>query len=396
MAPHTLSRCRSSYCHHADVDGPKDAVRAVAWSWIAARVAVVAGTLAAGLALAGNSAPHRLHLDQGPWTWDGSWYLQLMQGGWGSRGEGFRFFPLYPTLSEPLGWLFGDKAALLIVNNAAALACGAVMWVLARSLGHGRTQRSNGVWTLAIAPGAVALVWAYAEGVGLLAILVFLLADRALASAAASRPGSVDWRWTAVGVAAGFCAAAARPTGVLIAVVPAVELLSSMWRARGLRRTHWSLVALGAAPVAGLATVFAWVGAATGDPWLPLTIQRQLRAGFHEPISRVVRMCVDVASGDRRDAINLAAFAVIAVGLWLARRAIPVSWMAYGLIGAVVTFSANNVDSAMRYALLLVPVSIGWAQLASRSSTWRAAVLGCSAAAAVAYTTLAVTGTIVP
>lgn len=371
-------------------------LRAMVTSWVAARVAIVIGTLGAGLALAGNSAPKRLHLDQGPWTWDGSWYLELMRNGWGSGGEGFRFFPLYPVIAEPLGVVIGDKAALLVVNNVAALACGAVIWVLAGRLGQEQPQRTNTVWALALAPGAVALVWAYAESLALLAVLVVLLAERALVAVAADRPGHIEWRWTAIGVAAGFCAALARPTGVLIAVVPAVQLGCSVLRMRGVRRSHWSLVALAVAPAAGLATVFAWVGAATGDPWLPLSIQRQLRAGFHEPISRIVQMCADVVSGDRRDIVNLVALVVIVGGLWLARRAVPGSWLAYGVIGAVITFSANNVDSAMRYALMLVPVSIGWAQLASRSFRWRLAVLGASAFAAAFYTLVSVTGTIVP
>lgn len=107
-------------------------------------------------------------------------------------------------------------------------------------------------------------------------------------------------------------------------------------------------------------------------------------------------MCADVSSGDRRDAVNLAALIVIVIGLWLARRSVPVSWMIYGVLGALVTFSANNIDSAMRYALLLVPVSIGWAQLASRSFRWRLVVLGGSAFAAAGYTLVAITGAIVP
>ena len=42
--------------------------------------------------------------------------------------------------------------------------------------------------------------------------------------------------------------------------------------------------------------------------------QRQLRAGFHEPVTRLVRAVVDVGGGNFRDLPNLA-FAVVGIGL---------------------------------------------------------------------------------
>jgi hypothetical protein len=131
-----------------------------------------------------------------------------------------------------------------------------------------------------------------------------------------------------------------------------------------------SVLAVLGAPV-GTVLALTWISAASGDAWsAPLTVQRQLRAGFHEPVTRLVRALVEVGSGDFRDVTNLA-FAAMGIGLLVIsfRRRQPWSWLAYSVVTLLVVLSANNIDSLGRYLMSAVPLLVVLAQWADRP--WR-------------------------
>lgn len=386
--------------------------------------AVVVGWLVARLFVDRLDSAGQAHVRQGPWTWDGDWYVNIARHGYDALPvESYRFFPVYPALGR-LGHSIGidPKWTLLLINNLAALVAvflGA-LWVRSLSAvpsgaaqastasGAAQTSIDSGVpgeraaWAIALFPAALSLTWAYSEGLMLATTFAFLIAI--------SRR-----RWWLAAVF-GCLAAATRPTGVLLAVVPVVELVAgrfwaaSAWfrsvgdgadvdtssdRSTRARRDSFGLLAASIAPAVGLAGVICWVGLATGDRWLPIDIQRQLRGGFREPISRVATMVGSVASGSGDDLWNLVFLALAVASLWFGRRRLPTAVLLWGAITLVVALSANNVDSLGRYALATPPLVVGWAW-AAPSRTWRRSLAIAGYVSTVGFTWLAASGIVVP
>ena len=202
-------------------------------------------------------------------------------------------------------------------------------------------------WMVAIIPSAFVLAFAYSEGPSLLLVAATLLALHRRA-----------FVWTALWALA---AAAVRPVGVLLVVPIAVEVARTLLEggptppgptARGdgpARPGAGTVLGMGAAvvaPLAGLGLAMAWLGSLTGDAGLPLRIQRQLRDGFRDPVTRLAQAVWDVTRGDFRDVYNLAfALAFIALAVVAVRRRQPLAWILYSVATLVVAGSANNIDS---------------------------------------------------
>jgi hypothetical protein len=92
-------------------------------AYVLGHLAVLAGNLLASLTKSHLSPPGIAHVEQGPWTWDGDWYVALASRGYDNLTEGYRFFPVYPLIGRMLGT---DpervKWVLLVANNLASLA----------------------------------------------------------------------------------------------------------------------------------------------------------------------------------------------------------------------------------------------------------------------------------
>jgi hypothetical protein len=350
-------------------------------SWLAGRALVAAGVaLAPTLSDRVASAQPRV-LNLHWWAWDASWYDRLTGEGWAVLGpESYRFFPGYPLAAEPLAAPFGHRLALFAVTWLGALAGIALAGELARRVTGDEALARKVMVLTGVFPAALALVMPYSEGLALALVAAALLA-------------LVDRRWWLV-AALGLAASVVRPTGVLLVAPVAIEA----WRAwpQASARTRAALAGALAGPVVGLAAVFAWVGAASGDWGLPFTVQRQIRGGFLDPVRGVLQLPGEIAGGNLSDAVNLAFVAVLvlgAVGMW--RVAMPTSLRAFGVITLVVALSANNIDSLGRYGLVTTPLIVGVAAWLDRRWVYAGAV-SASALALVAMTLTTQWGLVVP
>lgn len=360
--------------------------------WVLARVAAALGYWAAQLLDGRVSLPDgRLHLTQGLLTWDAAIYRSIADEGYAALPrEVVRFFPLHPLLGRWVGWSgIGSGWALVLLTQLAALGAAVLVWLLVVDATDDRRLADRSAVLLSLWPAAVTLVLAYSEALFLCLALAGLLAM---------------WhRRPLLAVPALFAAGLTRPTASLLVVAVAL----SWWErgrepsARPERSGPWrSLAPWAAAAVAapaGTATYLWWLGATMGEASAPLDIQRELRAGFRDPVTRLLSAAWDVVGGDFRQGYNVV-FAVAAIALLVVavRRRLPMAWTAYLAVGLLVALSANNIDSLGRYVLSLAPAWV--AALAALCPTRRrfAAVVALGMAGSVWFAAASWLGQMVP
>lgn len=352
----------------------RDGLVPVLVGWVWARCCVAAGwVLSDRLGDVLDNPRQVLGAHSGLLTWDGLFYRDLAVGWYDAVPEaGARFFPLYPALARLLAPLVGGREdwALVIIANVAACGGAWVLWRLVREVVDaagpvavapdgggtllGRLTGSvadRSAWMVAIAPAAFVLAWAYTEGLALLLVAATLLALHRRA-----------FVWAGVFA---LLSAALRPVGGLLLVPIAIEL----WRARP--RPSWPVVAAAVvAPVAGLLLALGTIAATTGDVWIPLEAQREIRGGMQDPITRVLEPIGELVKGNFRDTYNLAhMWVLLALYVVAWRRRQPMSWLAYAGLTLLLTLSSQQTDSLGRYALVVVPFVVALAQWADRR--WR-------------------------
>ncbi|MBU6328426.1 MAG: hypothetical protein KGR18_00555 [Acidobacteria bacterium] len=323
-------------------------LRIVLIPWLVARGLVTLAYVAA-LAIADRVTPgHRpTALTDGLMAWDGTWYRDIAQHGYGSLpAEGLRFFPLYPLLGRLSDLLMPTTLALVLVANLCSLALLVVFLRLLRRERLDRATIDRSLWYLVLFPGAFVLVWAYAEALFLLAALVVFLAIR-----------TRRWWWAA---AAGFLAGLARPLGVFLAVPVAIELVRG-WRGIDRAERLRGLVAV-IAPVAGSGSYLLWVGTRFGDLWAPFTVQSDLRGETVDPVSRLWEGLSQLLGPDRLgDGLHVPFAIAFVVLLIVSFRRLPVSYGAFALCVLVASLAAENLNSLERYGLNAFPLVIALA-----------------------------------
>lgn len=344
-----------------------------------------------------------LHLDTGAkavgtvhsglLAWDAAFYLRIAEVGYAGAGRGaLRFFPLFPLAGRLLGALplVTDGAALVIIANLAAFAALVALHGLVTAERLGRGTAATSVWFLALFPAAFVLVMGYAEAVFLLfSILAF-------------------WAWRAgrfpLSIIPSFLAGLTRPTGVLLVIPCAVEVVL-VWRARGARAGGRSGLVTGAgrllaiaAPAAGAAVYLGWVRSVYGSFTLPLREQlsSKHRGGIADPVTTFAHELSDAAQLHHLGSAMHAPFVVAFVLLTLyACIRLPASYGWYALATMAVALTAPNLDSFERYGLACFPFAVA---LGCLCGTKRAALagIGLSALLLAALSALAFLGIYVP
>ncbi len=359
-------------------------VVAVLPAWLVARVLVAAAyvvAVAAADRLTPDGRPDQL--GNGLGAWDGTWYRDIARLGYeGLPDEGLRFFPLFPLFGRGLGAAFlgHEVVALVVIANVASLGFAVLVRRLVLAEGRSPAAAERAVWLTALFPSAFVLAWAYAEALMLAAATGMFLALR-----------RQRWWWAA---ATGVVAGATRPLGLLLVVPAAIEVIR---RWRGL--TAGERVA-GAAAVAGPAVgtglYLAWVGVAYGDPWLPFTVQEDLRGESVDVVTRLWDGVRDLFGPERfGDGLHLPFAVVFVVLLVVTFRRWPASYGAYAAVVLLASLSAENLNSLERYGLNAFPIVLTLALL-TRDERVDRAVLAVSAAGFVALASLAWLGAYVP
>jgi hypothetical protein len=372
----------------SDTEHPDSrALAAVIPSWVAARVLVLSALMLARFlvdelrpAVAGAAA----RADEGLLGWDATWYARIAEHGYAGADESIRFFPLVPGLARGFAAItpLDERAALVVVANAAALVAGVLLYRLVRIETGDVPLARRAVWVMAVAPPAYVFVMGYTESVATMLAIAYFLFLRSRRWGAA----------TVVGVLAGL----ARPVGALLVIPAAIEAARG-WRAASSRERARRLGAC-AAPLAGTAAYLAWVQFRYDDFLLPFRIQRRgnLRGTFANPLTTLEGAFRDLLHGDH---VGTGLHAVWAVGLVfllvVAIRRWPPAYGAFAAAMLAVGLSSSNLDSLERYALSAFPFVLAAASLLSRGWLERL-VLTISAGAMAGYALLVFLNTAVP
>ncbi len=358
--------------------GNLDDLLVVLPAWVVARLLVGVGWLVARM-LADGNGPHAL--GRGLLAWDGDWYQSLLVHGYdGMPLEGVRFFPGYVLLGRLVELVLpgGPAVALLVVANLGTLLAMVLLYrlVVLESADAGLARRA--VWALALFPPAFVLTWAYAEGPFLAFVVGCLLLLR-----------RERWWWAAALAAA---AALVRPTGALL-VVPA---MCAIYRpSAGAGSPAGRLAALVGGPLAAAGYVL-WASVHFDEPFIPLTVQRELRGDPVDPLRRLWEGLGELFGPDAMgDGLHILAVAVLAVVLVVLLRAWPFRYGAFAASCLVVALAADNLNSLERYSLNGVPIVLGVATIAGHRR-FGGLVPVASGLALVAMSAAAWSGTYVP
>jgi hypothetical protein len=350
--------------------------------WVIARLLVVVGYVVVAAA-ADELAPHRAtpKLDQHLLAWDADWYDAIADQGYGRLpAEAVRFFPLFPLLGRVLGWaFFGNQGlALIVIANLAALVGGMLLYRLALEETGDEALARRAAWFFALFPGAFVLVWGYAEGLMLVALVGAFLALRRQA-----------WWWVAgLGVLAGL----ARPLGLFL-VLPVVWEATRDWRESNDRAARVAAV-LGA-PV-GVFGYLAYTAARGEDFFAPLTEQSPYRGAVTDPVSRLAHAAADMVTPDKLgDAVHPPMAILIVVLTVVVVRRWPPRYALFTVPVVLVSLSAESFNSLERYGLNAFPLVLALATVTKREWVERSAI-ALGAAGVLALTSLSWIGNYVP
>jgi hypothetical protein len=352
--------------------------------WVVARILVVVGYLIVAAA-ADEFAPHRhiVKLDQHLLAWDADWYDAIADQGYGRLpNEAVRFFPLFPMLGRVLGWAFAGNQglALIVIANLAALAGGMLFYRLALEETGDQRLATRAAWFFALFPGAFVLVWGYAEGLMLVALIGAFLALRRHAW----------WVVAGLGVAAGL----ARPLGLFL-VLPVAWEATRDWRDTTGRERLARLAAVAGAPV-GVLSYLAYTAARGSGFFDPLTEQSPYRGAVTDPVSRLAHAVGDMVTPDRLgDAVHPPMALLMVFLTIVVIRKLPVRYALFTVPVVLVSLSAESFNSLERYGLNAFPLILALALVTDRQELNRAAI-ALGAAGIVALTAFSWIGNYVP
>ena len=300
----------------------------------------IIGVVAIGVATGATADPGHLWPHDGGFlwplfTWDFGWYHGIAVFGYpaGTAALQYAFFPLWSFLLSFWGALDQWAAAFGLALGSSAVAFVAV----------GAASPSRRIWQSAVAlacwPGSFALLLGYPDGLALAA------AASAAAVALRGRP--------VLAALLGSVAAAARPTGFLIAI-PLAAI------ARGRSRAYWLAVAAPVAVAVGIQGYF-WDRSGIWDVFF------RAQSKWHRGGPGTFRAWADHVSHALEHhaaiviAIGLAGAAVVVL-LWRSRSVYGL-WIAYALVVAALlagTQSTRTLTESARAAVVLPLCALLW------------------------------------
>ncbi|MCI2422025.1 glycosyltransferase family 39 protein [Saccharopolyspora sp. K220] len=313
-------------------------------------------------------------------AWDGQWYLEIAEHGYGGvnpdmvDGFGHRypetplaFFPGYPLLITAFSWIPGVSTTGGAIT--ASLACGvAAAYGLAR-LGR-RVGGSDGVGLLlvvlfAAAPMSVVLSMAYSEAM-FCALSIWALI------------GVIERNWPL----AGLCCAAAglvRPTAAaLLGVVGLAALIAIVQR----RDTWRPWLALVLAP-AGMLLYIGWVGWQTSNPTGYFSLQQRGWSSAFDGGVATGKFMIESLTSDKSVLETFTVWIVLAALVLLVlcfRLRMPWPLMVFAAAVLVLDLGSDGLMySKVRLMLpafpLLIPVAIGLSRRRTTTAVTTAVLL---------------------
>ncbi len=315
-------------------------------------------------------------------SWDARYYRIILTRGYdGFEPGGKRFFPLYPWVLKPIWAIVGHADFLLLLSAKIALVAAAVLLyrlVILETQDRGLAVLS--VWVLLLFPGAFVLTWAYSEP---------LFLALTIGSLYCLRTRRFGWA-ILLGVLAGLC----RPLGV--ALVPAA--LIEGWR--GFPAASWRdrLVRVGAVASSGVGMLIylGYCGVRYHDFWAPLTIQDTMRTNG-DPVSRLVELAHQMLGADAmKSGLHVPFVLLFTVLFVVVCRRLPLSYAGFVVVIALLTLSAENLNSLERYGMNAFPLSIGLAMLLRRDERLQWGAMTLAGATFIGLTALALSASYVP
>lgn len=319
------------------------------------------------------------------WTsWDGGFYRLIADVGYPAGStEVIRFFPLYPMLAKPVGFVLGGNTdlALFIVAKVALVAAVLGIHRLVRDgLGSGGIA-DRAVWLWVLFPGAFVFAWAYSEAVLVACVAWGMWALRKRRW----------WLAAALGLAAGLC----RPVGVAFALAALIEGWPRRADPDRFSGIPGRVAAVVAAPLGLVA--FCSYAAWRGFGFLaPFTVQDEFR-DTKTPLERIWSLPGSLSGSDAFTAGLHVPFVVgFLILLVIAFWKLPAAWAWFAAAVLAAALSAENLNSVERYATSAFPLAIAAAVVLERREQVTPGVYAVGGALSVGFCALALVGAYVP
>lgn len=332
----------------------------------ASRVAV-----GAAMWLVLQMSPH-LPTDHVVRSWDGSYYFEIIAGGYAESPEHeeiYAFFPVFPLLARLLSAATGLGAMRsgLLVGTAASVAAAVTIWLLFRRVRDEATA-DRAVALFAFAPGSFVLSMLYAEGV-------------MLALSAACLWALVERRWLLAGVLAAV-GTASRPNALALVAACGWACAVALWQHR-----EWRSLAAPLLAPAGFVAFHLMLWSVTGEPLTWFRLQREVWHERVSPLATVDDLTVfaDDPFGNTNTTAAVLGVVVVLVGLALMARArLPGVLVVYTLAVVGLAAASETLGLRPRFVLTAFPLFLAFA-VHLRGAAF-SAVLGLSAVLLGAFT----------
>lgn len=303
-------------------------------------------------------------------AWDAAHFIDVAQDGYRTANdqelEEFVRFPVWPgllKLSATVLPFVGIQVLSILLSLGFLLA--AALWLRGLVVAENGSEQAGdrAAIYLLIFPAAYIFSMGYSESLFIFLTVVFL--------------ASIRRERFLTATLAGLLAALTRAPGFLLAAVAVIELFRRFREAgphdgdsaKSKAVLIGGYFAAAAAPLVGLAAWLGYTWFRTGDPLLILGIANKpfFRSGnsffLWEAASRLLGL-----SAHRSPADFYYAFVILGgfVGLLLAARKIPPSFLLYGVLAITFMCSGKLLTATDRYIMATVPVIWGLAELGSR------------------------------